>query len=166
MQNSNGCTHDKQPGFCFGPAEPTYLTDIPVRERDKRIVMDSDLCIVDGSHFFIRGCLDVPIIGTLAFFRWLVWVSISHATLNRVADLWESPGRENEPAYFGWLDSMLPGYPSTVGLKTNIHTRLAGTRPFIEVEPTNHPLAIEQQRGIPIERANQLANLVLAEWSE
>ena len=45
-----------------------------------------------------------------------------------------------------WL--RLPCYPDTVNLKTNVHTRAVGERPFIDVEPTDHPLAVEQRNGI------------------
>lgn len=36
-----------------------------------------------------------------------------------------------------------------------------GTRPHIVLEPTEHPLAVEQQTGITIERVQQIAGLVL-----
>jgi hypothetical protein len=34
-------------------------------------------------------------------------------------------------------------------------------RPFIELEPTDHPLAIEQRTGISWERVREIAELVL-----
>ena len=81
-------------------------------------------------------------------FRWLVWVSVSESNFRQMKELWEQPGRESQPLYFGWLNSLLPGYPSTFNLKVNVHTRPVGERPFVEVEPTDHALAIEQREGI------------------
>ncbi|MGW1264432.1 DUF2199 domain-containing protein [Streptomyces drozdowiczii] len=34
---------------------------------------------------------------------------------------------------------------TTLNLKTRVHTRPVGDRPFVELEPTDHPLAIEQR---------------------
>jgi Uncharacterized protein conserved in bacteria (DUF2199)/Protein of unknown function (DUF2500) len=56
----------------------------------------------------------------------------------RTAKLWKKKGRESEPPYFGWLSTSITGYPETVGLKTNVHTRPVGERPYVELEPTDH----------------------------
>jgi len=161
---TEGCNHANDGDYCFGPNEPQHLGAIPLNERSGRVLMDEDLCIVDKSFFFIRGFIELPILGTSNKFSWLVWVSISEKTLNRASEVWETPGRESEPPYFGWLNTALPYSPSTVELKTNIHTQPVGIRPLIEVEPTNHPLSLEQRQGISRERAEQLAKLVTAEW--
>jgi hypothetical protein len=56
---------------------------------------------------------------------------------------------------------LLPGYPDTLHLKTMVHTREPGRRPFIELDPTDHPLAVEQREGITWERVQEIAELVL-----
>jgi Uncharacterized protein conserved in bacteria (DUF2199) len=48
-----------------------------------------------------------------------------------------------------------------VNLKTHVHTREVGRRPFIELEPTDHPLAVEQRDGITWERVQEIAEQVL-----
>jgi hypothetical protein len=151
--------------FCFGPPAPDFYVGIPEAERAKRSMLDTDLCVIDKTHYFIRGCLDIPIIGTQDVFRWLVWVSLSERNFNRAVGLWETLGRESEPPYFGWLSTTLPDYPETLNLKTNVHTGPVGERPRIELEPTSHPLAVEQRQGIPLSRAQNLANHILQEWS-
>jgi hypothetical protein len=151
--------------FCFGPPAPDIYAGIPESERAKRSLLDTDLCVIDKKHHFIRGCLDIPIAGTPDVFRWLVWVSLSEKNFNRAVEVWERPGRESEPPYFGWLSTSLPHYPETLNLKTNVHTRLVGERPRIELEPTGHPLALEQREGISLARAQRLASHILQEWS-
>ena len=81
--------------------------------------------------------------------------------IKRACKLWEKPGRETEPPYFGWLSTALPGYPSTLNLKTNVHTRQVGRRPRVELEPTDHPLAVEQRQGITLSRVQEIAEIVL-----
>ncbi|WP_412543093.1 DUF2199 domain-containing protein [Longispora sp. K20-0274] len=72
------------------------------------------------------------------------------------------PGREAEPPYFGWLSTELGLYtPSTINLKTNLHTRPVGQRPLIELEPTDHPLAVEQRCGITRARVQEFAESLL-----
>lgn len=125
-------------------------------------VMSSDQCVIAGEHFFVYGLIEIPVIGTTETFTWGVWVSLSRDNFARMARLWETPGRENEPPYFGWLSTILPAYePTTLNLKTNLHTRPVGIRPAIELEPTDHPLAVEQRTGITRARVQELAELLL-----
>ena len=72
------------------------------------------------------------------------------------------PGRENQPPYFGWLSTELPLYqPSTLLLKTHVHARPVGQRPLIELEPTEHPPAVEQRTGITLARVQQIAETLI-----
>lgn len=151
--------------FCFGPPAPDYYAGIPENERAKRVLMDFDLCVIDQKLFFIRGCLDIPVVGTGKIFSWLVWVSLAEKSFQRAIEMWETPGREAEPPSFGWLSTSLPHYPETLNLKTNVHTKPVGVRPQIELEPTTHPLAVEQRQGMTLERAQSLANHLIREWS-
>ena len=59
-------------------------------------------------------------------------------------------GRSSPPEgpYFGWLSNSVPGYPETLNLKTHVRFRENMLRPTIELEPTEHPLAVHQRGGI------------------
>ncbi|WP_314614975.1 DUF2199 domain-containing protein [Streptomyces stackebrandtii] len=46
--------------------------------------------------------------------------------------------------------------PTTLNLKTNVHTRPIGERPYVEVEPTDHPLTVEQRTGIIQDRVRAI----------
>ena len=95
-------------------------------------------------------------------FSWGVWVSLSRPNFQRTLDLMESEGREAQQPYFGWLSTELPIYGvSTLNLKTNVHTRQIGLRPTIELEPTEHPLAVEQRSGITLDRVREFAERLL-----
>lgn len=95
-------------------------------------------------------------------FSWAVWVSLSRDNFSRAADMRDTPGREDEGPYFGWLNTALSPYsPSIINLKTHVHTRPVGQRPFIELEPTDHPLAVEQRNGITLDRVREIAEAVL-----
>jgi hypothetical protein len=40
-----------------------------------------------------------------------------------------------------------------------VHTRAVGLVPWIELEPTDHPLAVDQRTGITWERIREIAEL-------
>jgi hypothetical protein len=117
-------------------------------------------CIIGEENFFVRGCLEVPIIGTADFFSWGVWVSLSEGDFERMSEMWQVVGRESEPAYHGSLATDLPFYPDTASLNVALHTRPIGQRPLVEVESADHPLALEQRAGITTERARRLAEML------
>ena len=145
----------------FGADAPTLYYIIPEAERESRCDLTDDLCVIDEEQFFIRGCLELPIIEGSQPFVWGVWVSLSKESFKRCFELWEVEGREAEAPFFGWLSTSLPLYPETLSLKTHVHTRPIGQRPFIELEPTDNPLAIEQREGITMERVREIAEELL-----
>jgi len=125
-------------------------------------LLSSDQCVIRAQHHFVKGLIDIPVIGSEEVFSWAVWVSLSSENFSRAVDLWDTIGREAEPPYFGWLTTDLPAYsPTTLELKTRVHTRPVGERPFVELEPTDHPLAIEQRMGITRDRVREIAEAVL-----
>jgi len=78
----------------------------------------------------------------------------------RAAELWNMHGRESEPPYAGCLATEFPGYPSTLNLKAEVYTRPVGERPFILLEESDHPLAVEQRDGITTARVQEIAEIV------
>jgi hypothetical protein len=81
---------------------------------------------------------------------WGVWVSLSPKNFMRYRELFAVDPPSDEGPYVGWLSNQLPGYPETFRLKARVHLRPNGTRPRIELEPTEHPLAVHQREGIPL----------------
>ena len=145
----------------YRAAAPAAFYGVPEAERADRVLLSSDQCVIDDEYFFIVGNVDIPVVGHDELFSWDVWVSLSRAHFTRAHQLWTTEGRESEPPYFGWLSTALPGYPDTLHLKTHVHTRVVGRRPFVELEPTDHPLAVEQRTGITWDRVQEIAELVL-----
>ena len=142
-------------------SEAPWRSLVPAEEFAQRVVLSPDQCIVDGTHFFIRGALEIPTEGTDERFVWSVWTSVSRASFDRLHGRWNAVDREGDEPAFGWLMTELPGYPTTLHLKTLVHTRAPGLAPFIEVEPTDHPLAVEQREGIDRQRLEAIAHAVL-----
>jgi len=137
----------------------TYPLDyfmVPEVERPARIRHAKSLCAIDGDSFYVRGCIEVPIIGHDDCFAWGVWVSVSKASWDAIRDAWDDPDCAQHGPYFGWLNAVLKLYPDTLNLKTRLHLR-SDVAPYIELEPTDHPLAREQREGITIDRVLEIA---------
>jgi hypothetical protein len=146
----------------YGTAAPAYWD--PSLAGDPASLLGSEQCVIGDEHFFIYGRLVIPVLdaGEDAGFEWGVWVSLSRANYARALMLWTALEREHEPPYFGWLSTSLPLYqPSTLQLKTQVHTQPPGSRPLVELEPTSHPLAVEQQTGITLARVQEIAETLL-----
>lgn len=145
----------------YGADTPAAFDAIPEAERQARCDFTPEVCRIDRKEFFVRGCLEIPVLDGPRPFIWGVWASISYDSFDRMVTAWESPTRATEPPYFGWLCNSLPLYPDTLLLKTNLHTRPVGLRPLIVLEPTDHPLAIEQRNGITMARVREIAAAML-----
>lgn len=158
---SCGEWHVGLPAFHFdGPAQ---LGVVPAEERDARVELTDDGCVLDldGRHYFVRGQLEIPVRDSDDHFLWSVWLSLSETSFARFAALFDDPAREAGETFFGWLCNVLPDYPDTMFLKTRVHVRPYPLRPRVELEPTDHPLAVDQREGMARERAVVLAERLL-----
>lgn len=138
----------------FQSPDPWFsLTDA---ERATRGKIDADVCALDG-EIFVRVCLEIPIIGYDDRFIWGVWVSVSRQSFGRILELWTASDVTGEPPLSASLCNNIPLYPTTYGLKANIHLRPSPERPSVRLERTDHPLAIEQWNGITFARVEEIA---------
>nr|WP_296951823.1 DUF2199 domain-containing protein [uncultured Massilia sp.] len=156
-----GCGQVHQGMPALDAAAPWSYYAVPEGEREARCRLDADSCIIDGALYFVRGCLEIPVQGESEPFSWGVWVSLREQSFQQWLGCYESGKRSHICPFFGWLNTALAPYPDTVNLKTHVHLRDDFLRPFIELEPTDHPLAVEQREGIPVQRVAELYALVV-----
>jgi hypothetical protein len=143
---------------------PWYWGNRDKSLRTDEYFLNKDYCVIANQDFFIRGCIELPVHGSENPFLWGVWCSLSKKNLNREAELADSPERIHEPPYFGWLSNRIEIYPDTLSLKCNMISRLPGQHPLIQLEPSDHPLMIEQQQGITFDRVIELAEQIEHQW--
>jgi hypothetical protein len=137
----------------FGYKYPAHYFAVPENERDTSIQSTADWCIIDGKDFFIRGRIEIPIIDYNDTFCWGAWVSVSEKTFRRLINAWEKGIISEESSFFGWLSSEIPTYSlPTLNLKTNVHDTSPNSLPIIELQSSDHPLAIEQKDGITLQQ--------------
>lgn len=150
--------HEGMP--CFSWDFPAQYLAVPEGERSARVRLTDDVCVIDEEWFFVRGLLELRVHGYTEPLRYAVWLSLSQSSFAQYMATLEQVDRASAK-YFGWLCTAIPGYPDTQLLKTMVHVRQWPTRPFVELEPTDHPLAVEQRGGIPAWRAQQIAERMM-----
>lgn len=140
----------------FAADAPLSYYEIPEDQRDARCRLGSDDCVVDGTAYFVRGAIEIPVHGEDELFVWGVWVSLSKASFTKWGECFHAEHRSHIGPFFGWLDAWLKPYPDTRNLKTRVHLRDHGLRPYFEIEPTDHPLAVAQREGISVARVSEI----------
>jgi hypothetical protein len=139
-----GQRHDGLPSLSF--EAPHHYQQMPAEARGSAF-LNADICAIADEDFFVRGTIEIPVHGQTEPFIWGAWVSLSRPNFERyVASLKEDS--HDEGPFFGWLCNRLPGYHDTLHLKTNVFFRAGNVRPRIEVEPTEHRLAVHQRDGM------------------
>lgn len=135
---------------------PDAWVALSAAERARSGKCDADLCHIKGTGFFVRGGLEVPIIGHDERYIWGVWARVAENSFWRILDLWNAPDAESEPPIAGWLATAIEIYPALLDLPASLRLRTNNKRPAITLEVAQHPLAIEQRQGITIERVLEI----------
>jgi hypothetical protein len=149
-----GKVHDDLPDI--GSDRPDHWWGVPEEERDKRIKLTSDTCVIDDRDYFIRGVIEIPIHDYPRGFGFGVWVSQKKENFMKYLDNWDS---DAIGPFFGWLCTRIAYYgEDTRSLKSMAHFRAGGLRPRIELEATDHPLAIDQREGISLDKAWEIVH--------
>lgn len=152
-----GEPHEDLPDI--GVDYPDQYWDVPEEERKSRIKFTSDTCIIDDEHFFIRGVIEIPIHDYPESFGFGAWVSQKRENFYTYLENFDS---DEIGPFFGWLCTNIDYYAEdTLSLKTMAHFRGKRLRPSIELEQTEHPLAVDQRAGISLEKAWEITHFYL-----
>jgi len=152
-----GVYHNEIP-MAYGAAAPALFYLIAEDQREARCDLTDDQCIIDEEHFYIKGRIKLNVDGISEQFLWIVWVELNKKDFDRYIELWEDENRILEAPYPGELASQLELYPQTIGLHVNLIHQNVGIRPFVELQACNHPLFLEQESGIDINRVVEFAS--------
>lgn len=119
--------------------------------------LSEDFCVLHGEHFFVRCVLELPIIGCRGqSMGFGVWSTLSEKNFLRYVETFDSGDQDGLGPWFGWFSNRLKGFPDTFNLRCQVHPRAGRQRPWIELEPTDHPLARGQREGVTLDRVLEL----------
>jgi hypothetical protein len=155
-----GETHRGLPALAFEAPAHYYL--IPWEQRSERALLTPDTCVVDGAAFYVRTVLHVPVQGQSATLEWGVWSSLSEANFQRYLNAFEDMDQSRLGPMPSWFASILPGYSSTLNLRSRILPQDNRQRPVVEFDPAqDHPLVADIRDGIALERATEFVEPIL-----
>jgi hypothetical protein len=129
--------------------------------------ISSDFCSItheEGTDYFIRVVLEVPIHGVEEPFLWGVWVSLSEKSFTRYVETYDSPVEGD--GFFGWVCNSISAYPYAGTRAADVVVQLGGQRPKVVLhrgDPEDDSLVVDQVHGISVARAQQLAERALHE---
>ena len=165
-----GKIHRGAPSFAH--KKPPAYFDVPVEERDARVTLDSDLCVIEPAEGtegeplrFIRATIDIPIHDADEPFCWGVWVSVSARSFKEYVATYHRD--QSDMGCFGWLPANLAGYELRdedgflEAYPCDVLWGSASERPTIELHEGDHRLFADQRDGITWERAAYLAELAM-----
>jgi hypothetical protein len=158
------CDEDHEGIPCPIYKTPNEYFALSEEERRTRAKLTSDTCVIDGKWFFIRVCLEIPIVGEEERLEYGMWVSVSERSFALYQKTDEQQvGREKTPPFFAWLTTIPPPFPKTPddALKSMVHLRPYPMRPWLELEPTDHPLAVAQREGVSPEIVQEFIGRML-----
>lgn len=154
-----GVEHEELP-ICFGVEAPWHAL-VPENEFSQRVELTKDQCVIDESIFFVRGHIEIPILEFPEPLSFSVWSSLSEASFLHMCERWDEADRASDAPYFGWLCSQVAVYQDSIHLRLSVQTRPPGLTPLFSLEPTDHPLAMNQRNGISIARWHELVHQIL-----
>ena len=156
IHNFCGQRYDTLP-MSYAFSAPFNWFGVPEGERATRTKLSADICIIDDAEHYVRGCLEVPVLGTTECLIWGVWVSVSPGSLQYIQKRWNDTIAEDEPPRFGWLCNWISGYPEPREIQCHVYLRSGKLRPRVVLQPTDYPLPVEQHHGITLDRVKEIA---------
>ncbi|HSY35192.1 MAG TPA: DUF2199 domain-containing protein [Acidobacteriaceae bacterium] len=157
-----GGSHEDVP-LSFAADYPDNYANMSIEEREQRAIAGSDQCVIDEDQFYVRGCLEIPLLEDDGVFLWGVWARLWKEDYLEIADCWDQVGRENAHGPFkGRLGNSLKQYSSeTLNLKLSIKLRPVGERPLFVIADPDHPLGSAQINGMTNQQVHDLVSLLM-----
>lgn len=118
--------------------------------------LSEDFCVLDGTDFLVRACLEIPVHGLDKSFSFGCWSTLSRSNFEKyVADFGADADFDAGP-WTGYLCNHLETYVGADPLPVWVVPQANGQRPLLYVADDAHPLAIAQDEGISPERVLEI----------
>lgn len=154
-----GKLHEGSPSFSFDA--PWQYASLSEAQKESMAKLSSDFCTIthgEGTDYFIRTVLEIPIHGVTEPFAWGVWVSLSEKSFRRYVETYDDPVAGD--GFFGWVCNKLPVYAHERALAADVIIQTGGRRPKLYLHhgsESDDQVVLDQLNGISIARAQELA---------
>ena len=140
----------------FDTQAPVQFYSIELKEQEHRCQLTTDTCVIDREYFFVKGCLEIPIIDIEEKLVINSWLSLSEKNFNLFLDLYEVANRDHHEPMGGWFSTSFWPYTDTSNLQGQIFFRNDGIRPLIRLVESNHPLSLAQRKGLTQDKLREI----------
>lgn len=131
---------------------PDEIFTLSAQDMEDRTEGSTDLYVLDGNRFFVRGLLPLPIEGQNDYCLG-AWAEVSEEDFDKIEELWEVDVRADEPRIKANLSNSMP-YTLTSGpTELEIQLQDSKSRPLFHVTTPSCTLYNEQSKGITAHRA-------------
>jgi len=158
-----GDIHEGSPSFAF--RAPDHYACLSDEQKASMGRLSDDFCTVthdEGTDYFVRAVLEVPIHGVEDPFLWGVWVSLSKKSFDRYYETFDDPVQGE--GFFGWVCNDIGVYPYPSTRPADVEVQSGNQRPKVVLhkgDPEDDQLVIDQAQGISVARAQELAEKAL-----
>lgn len=151
---------------------PEAVAALSKGARRRRVLLDGDVAILDGTRYFFRATLSAPVIGCDHDVTWGVWVEAGWSAFKSYWQHLAADGMgdvdELKP-FKARLATTIAGLGTTRGLSGEISGSDDGARPVFTLSATaktvSHPLLKAQEAGVTqafaLEQARKVGVLML-----
>jgi len=140
---------------------PGRYFEIPAKERNARVYLSTDICVIDDSEFYIRGVLSIPVVDSGDEFRWGLWAKVEKGDFDIYNEYWDGNLPENLPALHGSLSGTMKNYPDSNMVPVEIYLQSGDQRPLFKVISDENSLGSDQKKGITMEKVHSFVEPLL-----
>lgn len=139
---------------------PDAFFAVPEAERKERIRESDDLVSIDDEAFFVRGVVDLPVLGRAAGYAWGFWVKVARAHFDTALRYFDEDPPLDHPGFPGTLANQTRWLPPTLGVAVHVHLGRGSSRPRLMVLDDSHVLAQHQVRGVSLQLVHDWSDLI------
>lgn len=118
--------------------------------------LSEDFCVIDGSNFFVRGVLLIPVHGLDEPFGFGVWSTLSRKNFDIYVGGFDDSDYGDWGPWTSWFSTALPDFGDTLAKPAWVEPRPERQRPLVRLHDADHPLSAAQRDGIPPERVLEI----------
>lgn len=149
--------HDEvEPAF----RRPDAFFAVPEPERATRIEESDDLVSIDDEAFFLRGVVQVPVLGREAGYAWGFWAKVAKAHFETYRRYFHDDPPPEHAGFPGTLANQTRWLPPTLGLPVHVHLGRGSSRPSFVLLDEGHELSRHQTHGVSEARVRTWSDVI------
>jgi len=141
-----GQTHDSLP--TWGYRRPDAWLRLTEAEQSRGQCND-DLCRTPDQQCFVRAVIELQLIGgPEPTFEIGAWVQLAPAAFDRYVDTFKDSNQSRIGRLPAVLSNEVRAFPGSLWLRGILAPQDNLQRPFLLLDPTDHPLGVAQREGV------------------